>query len=61
MEEEEEEREAPRSPKRERSPDRASRGEGAEGEVLPDPGKKKRRKGVVYRGCLLYTYPGPRD
>ena len=53
MEEEvgEEETEAPRSRKRERSsPDRASPGgEQAEDGVLPDPGKKKRRKGVVYR------------
>ena len=46
-----EETEAPRSRKRERSsPDPASPGgEGAEDGVLPDPGKKKRRKGVMYR------------
>ena len=46
-----EETEAPRSRKRERSsPDPASPGgEGAEDGVLPDPGRKKRRKGVMYR------------
>ena len=48
MEEGEEGAVSPRSRKRERSPDRAS-DDGEDNEVSLDPGRKKRRKGVMYR------------